>query len=69
MTDRSFFCLPNEMHTKGKEDKDVFSYDPIRKENYMRVDREYSVSRVYYSVYREREELLSVCLPTFHPLS
>lgn len=49
MADRLFFflvCLPNERHKKGKERIKINS-KPIRKESSIRVDRAYSMSRVY----------------------
>lgn len=51
-------CLPRERHKKGKEKERCIGL--------VRVDRAYSVSSVYYPVYRDREELFSVCLPIFH---
>lgn len=41
-----------------RENKDVFNSEPIGEQSYIRVARVYSVLIVFYSAYRESEEVL-----------
>lgn len=64
-----FWILPNKRHIKGKVEGKKGCFQQTGQEGHVQVDRAYTVPSMYFSVYKETEGLLSICLSVSLPMS